>query len=143
MSFGGPTLYQYAADVAGTLLAASRTSLAGRHVFNLPGVVADGRALAAAIEAVVPGAAGLIDFEPGDLPFPSEIDHDGIEAVDPAPVTPLLDGIAETVDIYAGWPPTGGSAGRPWAGADRLDPLNGRGLDARVRRRRGPARGPR
>ena len=47
----------------------------------------------------MPGAAGLIDFEPGDLPFPSEIDHDGIEAVDPGPVTPLGDGIAETVDI--------------------------------------------
>ena len=80
-------------------MAASRTSLEGASVFNLPGVVADGRALAAAIEAVVPGAAGLVDFEPGDLPFPSEIDHDGIEAVDPVPVTPLLDGIAETVDI--------------------------------------------
>ena len=47
----------------------------------------------------MPGAAGLVDFEPGDLPFPYEIDHDGIEAVDPGPVTPLLDGIAETVDI--------------------------------------------
>jgi nucleoside-diphosphate-sugar epimerase len=99
VSFSGPTLYQYAGDVARTLVAASRTSLPGASVFNLPGVVADGRALAAAIEAVVPGAAGLIDFEPGDLPFPFEIDHDGIEDVDPGPVTPLLDGIAETVDI--------------------------------------------
>ena len=99
VSFSGPTLYQYAADVARTLVAASRTSLAGANVFNLPGVVADGPALAAAIETVVPGAAGLVDFEPGDLPFPSEIDHDGIETVDPDPVTPMLDGIAETVDI--------------------------------------------
>src|SRR6478735_3938927 len=99
VSFSGPTLYQYAADVARTLVAASRSSLEGANVFNLPGVVADGPALAAAIEAVVPGAAGLIDFESGDLPFPSEIDHDGIEAVDPDPVTPLHDGIAETVGI--------------------------------------------
>ena len=99
VSFSGPTLYQYTGDVARTLVAASRSSLQGANVFNLPGVVADGRALVAAIEAVVPGAAGLVDFEPGDLPFPSEIDHDGIETVDPDPVTPMLDGIAETVDI--------------------------------------------
>jgi len=97
--FSGPTLYQYAADAARTLVAASRASLEGANVFNLPGVVADGRALAAAIEAVVPDTAGLVEFEPGDLPFPSEIDHDGIESVDPGPVTPLRDGIGETVDI--------------------------------------------
>ena len=68
-------------------------------MFNLPGEVADGRALAAAIEAAVPGAGGRIEFEPGDLPFPSEIDHDGIETVDPAPATPLAVGVAETVEV--------------------------------------------
>jgi nucleoside-diphosphate-sugar epimerase len=99
VQFSGPTLYQYAADVARTLIAASRSSIPGAHVFNLPGVVADGPALAAAIEAVVPGARDLIEFEPGDLPFPSEIDHDGIEAIDSAPATSLADGIAESVAI--------------------------------------------
>ncbi len=111
VSFAGPTVYQYAADVARTLIAASRAAPEGAHVFNLPGVVADGPALAAAIETAVPEAAGLIDFEPGDLPFPSEIDHDGIETVDPAPVTPLANGIAETVAIY-----------RTLAREGRLDP---------------------
>jgi nucleoside-diphosphate-sugar epimerase len=100
--FDGPTLYQYAGDVAATLVAASRSSLEGAHVFNLPGVVADGPGLAAAIEAAVPGAADRIGFDPGDLPFPSEIDHDGIEAIDPPPVTPLGDGIAASVSIYRG-----------------------------------------
>ena len=100
VSFSGPTMYQYAADVAQTLIAASRSSIEGAHVFNLPGAVADGRALAAAIEAVVPGGTERIEFEPGDLPFPSEIDHDGIEAIDgAAAVTPLGVGIAETVEI--------------------------------------------
>jgi len=98
--FAGPTLYQYAGDVARTLIAASRSSLQGAHVFNLPGVVADGRTLLAAIEAAVPGAADLIGFDPVDLPFPSEIDHDGIEAIDPPAVTPLSDGIAATVGLY-------------------------------------------
>jgi len=99
VSFSGPTMYQYAADVARTLIAASRSAIEGAHVFNLPGEVADGEALTAAIEAAVPGSTGRIEFEPGDLPFPSEIDHDGIEVVDPAPVTPLAMGIAETVDV--------------------------------------------
>jgi nucleoside-diphosphate-sugar epimerase len=110
VSFSGPTMYQYAADVARTLIAASRTAPEGAHVFNLPGEVADGRRLAAAIESAVPGAAGLIEFEPGDLPFPSEIDHDGIERVDPAPATPLAVGVAETVGIL-----------RALAGDGRLD----------------------
>jgi len=100
LAFDGPTMYQYADDVAGTLLAATRSSITGAHVFNLPGHVADGPALAAAIEAAVPGAGALVEFDRGDLPFPSEIDHDGIEAIDPPPVTSLVDGIAATVAIY-------------------------------------------
>jgi hypothetical protein len=92
-------MYQYAPDVARTLIAASRTAVEGAHLFNLPGEVADGRRLAAAIEAAVPGAGQRIEFEPGDLPFPSEIDHDDIEAVDPAPATPLAVGVTETVEV--------------------------------------------
>jgi UDP-glucuronate 4-epimerase len=113
VSFAGPTMYQYAADVARTLIAASRSSVEGAHVFNLPGEVADGRALVAAIETVVPGATELIEFEPGDLPFPSEIDHDGIEAIDAAPVTPLAIGVAETVEVL-----------RSLARDGRLDPAD-------------------
>lgn len=98
--FDGFTLYQYAGDVARTLIAASRSSLEGANVFNLPGVIADGPALAAAIDAAVPGAADLIGFDPAALPFPSEIDHDGIEAIDPPAVTSLANGIAASVGIY-------------------------------------------
>ena len=112
VSFDGPTLYQYVEDVARTLVAASRSALQGAHVYNMPGVIADGPAIAAAIEAVVPGAADVIGFEPGDLPFPFEIDHDGIEALGPLPVTPLADGIAASVAIY-----------RRLADEGRLDPV--------------------
>jgi hypothetical protein len=80
-------------------------------VFNLPGEVADGGALTAAIEAAVPGAGQRIEFEPGDMPFPSEIDHDGIEAIDPAPATPLAVGVDETVQVL-----------RALAQVGRLDP---------------------
>ncbi len=113
VGFAGPTLYQYAEDVARTLIAASRSGLEGANVFNLPGIVADGPTLAAAIDVAVPGAAELIDFEPVDLPFPSEIDHDGIEAIGPLPVTPLADGIAASVAIY-----------RALADDEKLDPAD-------------------
>lgn len=113
VSFSGPTMYQYAPDVARTLIAASRTAVEGAHVFNLPGEVADGRALAAAIETAVPGAGQRIEFEPGDLPFPSEIDHDGIETIDPAPPTSLATGVAETVEVL-----------RTLARDGRLDPAD-------------------
>jgi nucleoside-diphosphate-sugar epimerase len=111
VAFGGPTLFQYAEDVARTLVAASRSALPGAHVFNLPGEVADGAELVDAIEAAVPGSSGRIGFEPATLPFPSEIDHDGIEALGSLPVTPFAEGIAASVTIY-----------RDLAAAGRLDP---------------------
>jgi UDP-glucuronate 4-epimerase len=117
VAFGGPTLYQYAEDVAVTLITASRSGVGGAHVFNLPGVVADGAAILGAIEAVVPGARDLIRFEPVDLPFPSEIDHDGIEILGPLPVTSIADGVRASVDIY-----------RDLARTGRLDPVE-QGLD--------------
>jgi UDP-glucuronate 4-epimerase len=98
--FDGPTMYQYVGDVARTLIAASRSSITGAHVFNLPGDVADGATLTAAIEAALPGSTGFLEFDHGDLPFPSQIDHDGIEAIDPPAMTSLVGGVAASVAIY-------------------------------------------
>jgi nucleoside-diphosphate-sugar epimerase len=117
VAFGGPTLFQYAEDVARTLIAASRSRVSAAHVFNLPGEVADGPALVEVIEAAVPGSAGRITFEPVSLPFPSEIDHDGIEALGPLPVTPFAAGIEASVAIY-----------QALAARGRLDPAE-HGLD--------------
>lgn len=98
--FGGRTLFQYAEDVAGTLLAASRSRLDGAHVFNLGGSSVDMPAWIAAIEHSVPEAAGRITFESIELPFPSEIEHDSLAALGPLPVTPYEDGIQATVDVF-------------------------------------------
>ena len=98
--FGGATLYQYAADAAEMLVAASRSALDGARVYNMPGTVADGPALVAAIEASVPDARGLVDFEPGSLPFPSQIDSDGIDAIGRIEITPFADGVRDSVAIY-------------------------------------------
>jgi nucleoside-diphosphate-sugar epimerase len=98
--FDGATLYQYVEDVAAVLLAASRSSLDGAHVFNLGGSFVDGPGVLEAIEAAVPGSSSLISFEPVGLPFPSQIDHSGLEALGPLPVTPFADGVAASVAIY-------------------------------------------
>jgi UDP-glucuronate 4-epimerase len=98
--FGGPTLFQYAEDVARTLIAASRSGLAGANVFNLDGAVADGAQLVDAIAAEVPEARDLIRYEPVSLPFPADIEHDGIEALGPLPVTPFADGVRASIEIY-------------------------------------------
>ena len=100
IGFGGSTLFQYVDDVARTLLAASRSHLDGAHVFNLGGTVASMTELVATIESIVPEARGLVTFDPAPLPFPAEIDHDGLAALGPVPVTPLADGIAASAEIY-------------------------------------------
>ena len=100
ISFGGSTLFQYAPDVARTLILASRAESAGARVFNLGGSpVAIGDWIAA-IEQIVPDASGLISAEPAPLPFPSDIEHDSIAALGDVPVTPFRDAIAETADIF-------------------------------------------
>jgi UDP-glucuronate 4-epimerase len=100
--FGGATLFQYAEDVARALVAASRSATAGSPVFNLDGALADGSQLVEAIASEVPEARELISFEPVSLPFPAEIDHDGIEALGPLPVTPFAEGVRASIEIYRG-----------------------------------------
>ena len=60
------------------VIAASRSRGAEANIYNMPGTMADGDGLVAAIEAAVPEAAGLIDYEGVSLPFPTRIDSDGI-----------------------------------------------------------------
>ena len=100
IGFGGSTLFQYVDDVARTLLAASRSRLDGAHVFNLGGSVASMTQLVETIESIVPEARGLVTFDPTPLPFPAEIDHDGLAALGPVPVTPFADGVAASAEIY-------------------------------------------
>lgn len=100
VSFGGRTLFQYAADVARTLLLASRSSLTGAHVFNLGGSVVEIGDWIDAIEAAVPGAAARLSVSPTELPFPSEIDHDGLSVLGPIPLTPYRDGVRATSEVY-------------------------------------------
>jgi len=100
ITFGGRTIYQYAEDVAATLVIASRSTLTGAHVFNLGGHGVDMPTWIETIESVVPEAAGLITHAAAALPFPEEIDHASLTVLGDVPVTPVRDGIEATVEIF-------------------------------------------
>ena len=100
ISFGGRTLFQYAEDVATTLILASRSAPDGPRVFNLGGSNVSLNEWVEAIEATVPEAAGLISIAPTELPFPADIAHDRLAELGDVPVTPYREAIAATADIY-------------------------------------------
>jgi nucleoside-diphosphate-sugar epimerase len=98
MGYGGGMFLNYAADVAKTIVQASRSGYTGSGTFNVPGVYAHMRDVVAAIEAEVPAARGTITFEEAPLPFPEELAVGGLErAIGPIPVTPLAEAVAATV----------------------------------------------
>jgi nucleoside-diphosphate-sugar epimerase len=100
ITFGGSTLFQYAEDVAATMILASRATPGGARVFNLGGSAVAIDDWIGVIEDVVPDARGLISAEPTPLPFPSAIDHDTISALGDVPVTPYRDAIGATAGLY-------------------------------------------
>ena len=118
ISFGGSTLFQYAADVASTLILASRSRPDGARVYNLGGSPVALTDWVAAIDAAVPGAGARITVAPTELPFPSDIAHDRLAELGDVPVTPYPEAIAETAAIY-----------RRLASGGTLRPVRARGPD--------------
>jgi nucleoside-diphosphate-sugar epimerase len=100
IGFGGRMLFQYAEDVARTMIAASRSRLSGAHVFNIGGSLASIPEFVDAIESAVPGAKDLITYSADPLPLPEAIDDAGIEALGEVPVTPLRAAIRTTVETF-------------------------------------------
>jgi nucleoside-diphosphate-sugar epimerase len=100
IGFGGTTVFQYAEDVARTLLLASRSDPVGARVFNLGGEAVAIADWVAAIEAAVPEAREPLSIAAVQLPFPSAIAHESLASLGPVPVTPFREGIAATAEIY-------------------------------------------
>jgi nucleoside-diphosphate-sugar epimerase len=98
--WGGVSSYQYTRDIARAFIAASRSELDGSRVYNLPAHRLDMSEVVAAIEQVVPEAAGSISFDDVSLPFPEATAAERFdEEVGPTPRTPFLEGVAETVSF--------------------------------------------
>jgi nucleoside-diphosphate-sugar epimerase len=100
IAFGGATVFQYAADVAATLLLASRSEPVGARVFHLGGDTVAIDDWAAAIEEAVPGSAGLISVASTELPLPSVIAHESLASLGSVSETRFREGIAESAAIY-------------------------------------------
>lgn len=101
ISYGGATLFQYADDVAATLILASRSRPNGAHIYNLGGSRVALTDWMDAIEAAVPGSGPRLSVAPTELPFPSDIAHDRLAELGPIPVTPYREAIAATAAIFA------------------------------------------
>jgi UDP-glucuronate 4-epimerase len=87
-----------ARDAARAFVDAARAAADGdgAPVYNLPGSNVAMDDVVAAIEAAAPSAAGKIDFEDATLPFPEKFATGGFSL----PVTPLEDGVRETVEFF-------------------------------------------
>ena len=101
ISYGGTTLFQYADDVAATLIMASRSRPTGAYVYNLGGSRVALTDWIGAIEAAVPGSRARLSIASTELPFPSDIAHDRLAELGDVPVTPYRDAISATASIFS------------------------------------------
>jgi nucleoside-diphosphate-sugar epimerase len=100
ITFGGVTVFQFAEDVAKTLVMAARSDVMGARSYNLSGTPVSIRDFIAAIERAVPEAAGTIDAAADPLPFPEQISFRGIEELGEVPVTSIEEGVDRTAAFF-------------------------------------------
>lgn len=101
ISYGGQTVFQYADDTARAFIQAARTKYDGAGAFNLGGLSPHMTEVVAAIQKAAPQAADKITFEDLQLPFPPEVDGTRLEeAIGKVHHKPLIDGVAETIDMF-------------------------------------------
>jgi nucleoside-diphosphate-sugar epimerase len=92
--FGGRTELHYAPDVARAFVLATRSPADSADVYDMPGEPVHMSDVVSAIEAAAPEAEVTHGDEP--LPFPDELPGQRF----PVPVTPLTDGVAETIEHF-------------------------------------------
>jgi len=101
VDFGGRYQFQFANDVARWFLAAARSDLPGASVFSLPGPAIGVDDIITTINEVEPRSRGQITHGERLLPFPGAFDGAPIAAaLGDQPVTPLRDGVAQTIACY-------------------------------------------
>jgi nucleoside-diphosphate-sugar epimerase len=99
ISFGGTSVYHYAADVARVFIKAARTRLEGAPVYNLGGSTAHMHEIVDAIDAAAPEMVGKITFAQDALSGPTEIDESALNAaLGPIEWRPLAEGVRQTVE---------------------------------------------
>ncbi len=99
--FGGGNAMQWASDVAQVFIQAAEAEWPGQGVFNLSGTAAPMSDVVKAIEVAAPDTRGSITFDNRQLPFPYQYDDAGLQAaIGPVRWTPLVEGVAATIDHF-------------------------------------------
>lgn len=96
--WGGFSRYHHALDVADAFVAAALADVDGARVHNVPGERLHMREVVAAIEEVLPEAAGLVTFDDVQLPFPDDIRADSFSDLARIEWTPFVEGVRQTVE---------------------------------------------
>lgn len=98
ISFGGAMQFHFASDVARQFIEAAETPGGGALGFNLGTQPASLAEFVAHVKQVQPDAA----IEHGDtpLPFPDGLDSGDYAKYSKVSVTPLVDGIGQTIDHF-------------------------------------------
>jgi nucleoside-diphosphate-sugar epimerase len=93
IAFGGATQFHYAGDVARAFVQAARATTSGSETFCIGGPATSISEFVALVGAVVPGAE--VSHDDTILPFPDQLPQPWFDA----PLTPLDEGVRETVEI--------------------------------------------
>ena len=96
IAWSSRSTFNYAADAARAFVDAARAAHEGAAVYNIPGETVPMQDVVVAIEAELPDAR--ITYDDVALPFPEKFATGGF----PMPVTPLHEGVRETVEILRG-----------------------------------------
>ncbi|MGD2102440.1 MAG: NAD(P)-dependent oxidoreductase [Acidimicrobiia bacterium] len=100
IGFGGTTLFQYARDVASALVAATEVGVEAAQVINLNGVRSPVADVVAITQRLVGPAASGITVNPRVLPFPDDVNTDGLDIIGIGEATTLEDGVASTLEFF-------------------------------------------
>ena len=98
--FGGSTDFQYVVDTAAAFIACADTQLNGAHVFNLHGDAVE----VARIAGLINESAGeeLVTFGGPPIPVAPRMDDKSIrQLIGDLPVTPLRDGVRQTMKLFS------------------------------------------
>jgi nucleoside-diphosphate-sugar epimerase len=102
ISYGGVQDLQYVADVAATFLRTLSGPFEGAESYNVRGAVVPIEEFVATLRSVAPAASELITHGDRQLPIAPDLDDARLAArFAPLPLTPLVEGIAETYRRFA------------------------------------------
>ncbi len=101
ISYGGYQDFQYAGDVADTFIRCLEAPYQGAQSYNLRGAVVDLPQFLQILTDVAPEAAALVTHGERQLPIAFDLSDERLQRdLGPIPVTPLKDGIRQTLERF-------------------------------------------